>query len=411
MKTIRNVLLSLFGILILIIVVLVAAPNGVFPLETTGSDGGYPAPTTPTVPPAELAYPIGTKNIDTTVVEPPESTSPVQTPIPVVEGAFHASETSKLSIDWEVDVERIFDDYVVRGDILLAKVRLMNENTALVEINLNDGSTRMLLEVPQGFTDLHVADRYVIWLNSVEEPGVYERLLQVFDRENGTIITLHKGKIEQLDIRDTFVIWVDSVSKDIVVHNLASQQTQSIVPSSGIARFPRVCSGEWIAFLQNFAQHETFVSTTSAAISLYHLSSGQEMLVGNVSGVPNVPGVRNTSFDCDEQRLVWVSTNSDPQSNDDTELHVYDFASANEAVIENLVGDLEPYDNFVLLDGDIIISRVGYDLVQNVPFTAILDRSKIFGPLYLSNNRLVWVENHENQAGDVYMVSISRGEQ
>jgi|GEM_PF-4381887 len=399
MKRIKEIILSALGILVLIVAIIAVIPNRISSPSSQGS-GGYPG-----VSAIETAYPIFVQQIDTTVVEQPNSTPIIPTPIPIMAGAFQAEETTKLTIDVTLNVEQIFDDYDVHGDYLIAKVRLVNGDFALVELNLNDGSTRLLVDLPQGLTDLHVADNYIIWLTSVQETGEYERLLHVFDRANNTVATLHSGKIEQLDIRDTFVIWVDSTNKNIVMYDLATQQTETITSSSGAARFPRVCSGEWLAFLHNFTNQETFVSTTSASISLYNLSSGQEVLVGNVSGIPNIPGVRNTSFDCDEQRLVWVSTD------DETNLHMYDFASASETVIEELTGDFAPYDGFVLLDGDIIISQVGYDLAQNVPFTPILDRSKIFGPLYLSNNRLVWVENHQNQAGEIYLVSFFRGGQ
>lgn len=376
---------------------------------------GYPGPKSISDSSVQDPYPSpSTVKNGTTVVEMPFNQSPeiLPTQIPIVDGAFRASETRRLSIDNDLNIEQIFDDYVVQGDILIARVRLKNQTIALVEINLNDGSIQKL-EEPQDFTEWRASERYVIWLNPVQEPRIYEQILQVLDREKGTTSALYKGRIEQIDLRGSLIAWFDSKNKDIVIYDFATQQMQSIAPGSEIARFPRICSEEWVAFLHNFPKHETFVSTTSADISLYHLPSGQRILVGNVSGVPNIPGVRNTSFDCDEQRLVWVSTYSNSQSNNDTELHVYDFASASKTVIEKLTGDLEPYDNFVLLDGDIIISRVGYDLAQGIPFTSILDRSRnrVFGPLHVSNNRLVWIENHENQAGNIYSVTISRGEQ
>jgi hypothetical protein len=190
-----------------------------------------------------------------------------------------------------------------------------------------------------------------------------------------------------------------------MAYNLATGELFEVAVDSRDTRFPRVCSSEWVAFLHDFVEQERFVFSTSADLSIRHLSTGQEVFIGHVSDVSTVPGDRITNFDCDSERLAWITStyNGDLQQ---SELYIYSFNTGEISLIQDSQGEFEPYSNFVLLDGSIIISRVGYDLESQELFTPIIDRANFFGTLYLSNNQLVWIEDHESEVGTIYMVSI-----
>lgn len=390
MKNLLNRTSSLLMLLVLSSLIALFAfslKQGLFLQSIAGQTqpSGYPGPKSISDSSLQEPYP-GPPTVEngTAVVEVPSNQTPkiLPTKIPIIEGAYRASETEELSVGRKLNVEQIFN-YAIYGDTLVARVHLADGGTALVEMNLDVGSSNVLLEVPEkdfaGFNDLQLSERYVAWLDS--EPKGNQQLLQILDLVKGELFTLQRGNIREIDLRDSTIAWGETLKSGITVHDLATQKDFFIASDSVDARFAKVCSSDWIAYLHNFAEQERFIFTTSADLTVHHIPTGQELLIGRLYNVSTIPGDRITNFDCDNLHLVWV-TLSEKESLQ-PELHVFDFTTEQDQLIDELQGELKPFDNYVLLDGDIIISRVGYDLAQDVPFTPFLDRSRseIFGPL------------------------------
>ena len=410
----RTLFASLFGVgaTILLAIVLIVSANR---FQSTSSTEGVSAASTGYPVPTDEPYPVGTTS-GVRAVEPNNNTpTPFPSPIPTTGVGYSASAAERIVLS-DSAIEKVFSGYELSGDYLFLVTLLNNGNRALQKVDVTTGSTERLVEIPSssgvGFEDIRADGQNVIWSGYSDNGN--ERRLYHLNLSNNQYAEIQTGSFSYASVKGDSVLWVDSLN-NIVRYDLRSSQSEIVLQQEGhiATSSPVACSENEIAFLDNFHRPSasSYVSHVSADLVLYTINTGQRTTIGRVTHAPNGSIERNRTFDCDTERLVWVADNVDSgdlnRVTSAPELHIFNFNSRSSSRINALTGDLEPFAGSVFLDGDIVISRVGYDLGEDVVFSPYIEPNQRKG-VQLANSRLVWSEVGED-ANAIYVIQLAVG--
>lgn len=421
MKRLLNIARGLFGLSALGVLVLALALSfgglqrgvrpGVHVFQSpigTPTRPPYPPPELPTVvptppgpPPTLPPYPPPR---GTPIVEPPRRPTP--TPLPD-RGVRVGSVREVILSRGDITVEELYNPDL-DGNTLAAGARVPGGIT-VVAVDLETGRVERLTRVAErGVESPRISGRYVAWVKAAPELGRDMRQIHVFDRTQRREFTIGHGLRFQLDLKDDLLVWQENRERSwgIYGYDLRVNQEFMVAEGPGVHSFPRVCNNEWVIYLQ----HEQGWPGV-ADLHAYNLTTGEDILIGQV------PFPRNAAAGhqhvCDGQRVAWISVKMKQYTSQEVnptrgrsetvtsttpvyEQHLYDLAARRDWTL-NI-----PAYSFasLLLDGDILISKigydVGYDLSRDVPFSVYPgfppDQST-GGRLLLSNNRLVWISS------------------
>jgi len=417
MKRLLNIARGLFGLLALGVLVLALAlsfgglQRGVRPGAHvfqspigTPTRPPYPPPELPTAvptppgpPPTLPPYPPPR---GTPIVEPPRR----PTPTPFPDRGVRVGPVQEVILSGgDVTVEELYNPDL-DGNTLVASARVPGGIT-VVAVDLKTGRVERLTRVAErGVEGPHISGRYVAWIEAAPELGRDMRQMHVFDRTQRREFTVGHGLRFQLDLKDDLLVWQENRERswNIYGYDLRANQEFVIAEGPGVLSSPRVCNKEWVTYLQ----HKQGWSGV-ADLHAHNLTTGEDILIGQV------PFPRNAAAGyqhaCDGSRVAWISVKSKTITNTGSvyEQHLYDLSTRKDRVLNIPVYGLP----VLQIDGDILISTVGYDFKRDVPFDLLphppLDQ-RIGGQIVLSNERLAWTAHSPGSPQHLYTAMIVR---
>jgi len=399
MKYLSNAMGSLLGVLALgalaavLVLVFEGAQRGNEPLSRV-SQSPIETPTPPSSPPPERTQVVETPG--------PDKWSP---PTPLPDRGVRVGSPKKVAVSRrDVAIEYLYNS-ALDGDMLVSSAR-MQGGVAVVAINLNTGRVQRLSRVAkQGIEEPHISGRYVTWVESVSEPNQIVRQLHVFDLVQTREFTVGQGShyYYQQDLKDNLLVWQDYRGQGwgIYGYDLTSAQNLTIVEGPGIYSFPRVCSKEWIIYLQNV--QEDWPGT--ANLRAHNLATGEDIPIGQIPFPQDVTAGEQHA--CDGSRVAWIGIQME-QSAPIYQQHVFDLGTRSDRVLNISIRALPS----VLLSGNVLISSVGYDLARDVPFSVfsnvLPEQFHIGSKLLFSQDRAVWIVAESDGSQGIHSAPIIR---
>jgi len=311
---------------------------------------------------------------------------------------------SKATISWEdVAIESLYNPNL-DGDTLVANARV-SDGVTIVGINLKTGRVQHLSRVAErGIEEPHVSGSYIAWVESAPELNQIVRQLHVFNLvQMREFIVGQKSHYYQPDLKDNLLVWQDYRGQGwgIYGYDLIGAQNLIVVEGPGTYSSPRVCSREWVIYLQNVQEGWPGIADLHA----HNLKTGEDISIGQM------PFPRNASAGeqhaCEGNRVAWVGVEMQ-QSVPIYKQHVYDLSIRSDRVLNMQIRDLPS----VSLSGDILISSVGYDLAQDIPFSvfsnALPEQFHIGSTLLLSKDKTVWLVSEPDGTLGIYSAPIVR---
>ncbi len=377
------------------------------PIETP-TQPPYPPPELPTVVPT-LPGPLPTlppypPPHGTPIVEPPRR----PTPTPFPDRGVRVGPVREVILSrGDVTVEELYDPDL-DDNTLVASARVPGGIT-VVAVDLETGHVQRLTRVAgRGIEGPRISGPYVAWIEAAPELGRDMRQIHVFDRTQRREFRIGHGLRFQPDLKDDLLVWQENRERrwGIYGYDLRVNQGFVVAEGPGVHSFPRVCNNEWVIYLQ----HEQGWPGV-ADLHAHNLTTGEDIVIGQVPFPRDAAAGHQHA--CDGQRVAWISVKMKQQSNQEVnptrgssegatlmtpvyEQHLYDLAARKDRTLNM------PAYSFasLLLDGDILISKigydVGYDLSRDVPFSiypGFPPDQSTGGRLLLSNSRLVWISS------------------
>lgn len=379
----------------------------------------YPPPELPTVvptppgpPPTLPPYPPPR---GTPIVEPPRRPTP--TPFPD-RGVRVGPVREVIPSGGDVTVEELYNPDQ-DGTMLVASARVPGGIT-IVAIDLETGLVQRLTRVAgRGIEGPHISGHYVAWIEPAPELGRDMRQIHVLDRTQGREFTPGYGLRFQLDLKDHLLVWQEKRDRGwgIYGYDLVTGQELTVAEGPDVRSFPRACSSEWILYLQH-KQGWPGVADLHA----HNLTTGEDILIGQVPFPRDAAAGHQHA--CDGPRVAWMSVKREQYTGQEVEpttgksetvttiipvyeQHLYDLTTREDRILDIPVQGLPS----LLLDDNILVSAVGYDLKRDVPFDLFshfpLDQS-VGGQLTLANDRLVWTASPLGGPQRLYTALIVR---
>ncbi len=287
----------------------------------------------------------------------------------------------------------LVSDAVVQGGI------------AVVAVDLKTGQVQRLSRVAeQGIEKPHISGRYVAWVESAPELGRDVRQLHVFDLAQAREFVVEQGLIYQPDLKDSILVWQDYRGQGwgTYGYDLDTNQAFTVAESPSTRSAARVCSKEWVIYLQNIQAGWP----GSAELRAHNLMTDEDIFVGQIP-FPRSGALPERQYDCDSNRVAWISVQMQ-QSILIHKQHIYNLNTRSDRVLDVSIRVLPS----VLLSGDVLISSVGYDLARDVPFSVpskIPPRHILIGSiLLLSKDRTVWIADEPDGSQGIYSAPIIR---
>ncbi len=388
------------------------------PIETP-SPPPYPPPELPTVvptppgpPPTLPPYPPPR---GTPIVEPPRQ----PTPTPFLDRGVRVGSAREVILSGgDVTIEQL-SNLDLESNILVGSARVPGGVTIVV-IDLETGRVQRLTRVAErGVEGLRISGRYVAWIEAAPELGRDMRQLHVFDRSQGREFTAGYGLRFHPDLKDDILVWQENRegSWGIYGYDLGAAREFTVAEGPGVRSFPRVCNREWAIYLQ----HEQGWPRV-ADLRAHNLTTGEDILIGQAPFPRDAAAGHQHA--CDGYRVAWVSVRTEQYTGQEVdpttgkaetvtntrpvyEQHLYDLTTREDRILDIPVHGLP----FLQLDGDILISTIGYDLKRNVPFDLLsrlpLDQ-RVGGQMALSNERLAWTAHPPGGPQRLYAAVIVR---
>jgi hypothetical protein len=282
------------------------------------------------------------------------------------------------------------------GTLLVAKARSGND-VFLVILDIQNGRIDYSLPIINNDSEApHIAGKYVAWAESVPNSDSNIKQVLLLDLEKGSTRTIWRGNLHQLDLKDEILIWQEyrGTSWGIYGYDLANEQELTIAQGTGIFAWPRICSRNWVVFM-HYPHEPEPRQLDSAELLTHNLQTGETFPVGQIplSDSPTT----GRSHDCDGTRIAWASFSSNTETGPMAQQHVYDLQDRRERILDIPV---QGWGTRVVIDGDILLSTVGYDFNRNVSFSLWSNDIPIEqrGQILLSDNRLAWIA--DSPAGD-----------
>ncbi|MER3513183.1 MAG: hypothetical protein C4310_01210 [Chloroflexota bacterium] len=228
--------------------------------------------------------------------------------------------------------------------------------------------------------------------------------LHVFDLTRTREFTVGQGLFHWPDLNDGLLVWQEGRGGGIGIYgyDLATNRTLTIAQGPFLHSFPRVCSRQWVIYLkQGLPEHWPSIVDLYA----YNLLTGEDILIGQVLLPRNASAGQQHA--CDGRRIAWLGV----RETDATltfEQHLYDLATRTDRILDLPNPGAAHH---VLIEDDLLISMVGYDLQRDVPFNVLwgLPLDQITGgQLALSNNRLAWTTQPYGGSQHLYTAFIIR---
>jgi hypothetical protein len=312
---------------------------------------------------------------------------------------------NKPSISWaDAAIEHLYNP-ALDGDLLVSDATVP-AGTAVVAINLKTGRISQLSQVRgQSVEEPHVSGRYVAWIESVPGSDPTARQLHVFDLTQSRESVVGQPRLPyQLDLKNDIMVWQDYRGQrwGIYGYDLSATQEFTIaVDSTNTLSAPRICSKAWVIFLQNIQQG----GDGTADLHARNLATGEDILIGQIPLVQD--STAGDQHACDGNRVAWVSVQTQA-AGPIYKQHIYDLNSRSDRVLDIQIKTLPA----VRLNGDVLLSSVGYDLAKDVPFKATPSISpeqfRIGSAPLLSRDRVAWIVNETDGTQGIYTAPITR---
>jgi hypothetical protein len=335
---------------------------------------------------------------------PPVQTSKYLTPTPLPNLGVWVGPASEVVLSGaDIAIEALYN-LDLDGDTLVSRANVREGGVTVVTVDLKTGQVQRLSPVAErGVEGPRIAGRYVAW---VEYPLQMNEVgqLHVFDLTQAHEFIVEQGLIHGPDLKDSLLVWQESRGNGIGIYgyNLATNQAIIIADTPAIHSFPRVCSRQWVIYLkQGLQEHWPSIVDLHA----HNLLTGEDILIGQVL-FPRSASV-GQQHACDGQRVAWLGARATGATLT-FEQHLYDLATRTDRILD-LPHPGAAYH--VLIEGDFLISMVGYDLQRDVPFNVLwgLPPDQITGgQLVLSNNRLAWTAQPYGGPQHLYTAFIIR---
>ncbi len=277
------------------------------------------------------------------------------------------------------------------GNLLVAKLK-SGEEISLIVINTQSGHTEYITPIVNNNSDgPYIEGNYVVWTESTADSNSNIKQVLLLDLDKGVKRSVWRGNLHLFDLKDDILIWQEyrGESWGIYGYDLIHEQEILIAKGTGTYAWPRICSRDWVIFMY-YSHRPEQRQITSADLRAYNLQTGETFSVGQVplSDSPTT----GRSHDCDGTQIAWASFSYDTQSEPLAQQHIYDLQNRAERILDI---PMQGFGTRVVIDGDILLSSVGYDLNRNIPFSLWSDDIPIKqrGQMLLSGHRLAWVAN------------------
>lgn len=282
------------------------------------------------------------------------------------------------------------------GTLLVAKAR-SGSDVFLVVIDTQNGRIDYSMPIINNDSESpHIAGKYVAWAESIPNSDSNIKQVLLLDLEKGVTRTIWQGNLHQLDLKDEILIWQEyrGTSWGIYGYDLANEQELTIAQGAGIFAWPRICSRNWVIFM-HYPREPEPRQLDSAELRTHNLQTGETFPVGQVplSDSPTT----GRSHDCDGTRIAWASFSNNAKVDPMAQQHIYDLQDRSERILDMPV---QGWGIRVVIDGDFLLSTVGYDFNRDVSFSLWSNDIPIEqrGQILLSDNRLAWIA--DPPAGD-----------
>ncbi len=335
---------------------------------------------------------------------PPVQTRRYSTPTPLPNQGVWVGPASEVTLTGEDITIEALSNLDLDDDTLVSRASVRGGGITIVTVDLRTGQVQRLSQVAErGIEGPRISGRHVAWAEyPVQMNDVGQ--LHVFDLMQTREFTVEQGLIHWPDLKDSLLVWQESHASGIGIYgyDLATNQAIAIAVGPAIYSFPRVCSRQWVIYLkQGLQEHWPSIVDLHA----YNLLTGEDILIGQVL-FPRSASV-GQQHACDGQRVAWLGARATGATLT-FEQHLYDLATRTDRIL-NLPNPGAAYH--VLIEGDFLISVVGYDLQRDIPFNVLwgLPPDQITGgQLVLSNNRLAWTAQPYGGSQHLYTAFIIR---
>jgi hypothetical protein len=404
MKRASNTMVNIIGLLALgaLVVILIGSFRGLqqsaAPLVSTlQSPIGTPAQTPG---PPKSIYPVSAgRAIETSGA----NAWPSPTDLP--DRGVQVGSPIKPNISWaDVAIEHLYNP-ALEGDILVSDATV-SAGTAIVAINLKTGRISQLSQVKgQSVEEPHVSGRYVAWIESVSGSDTTARQLHVFDLVQSRESVVGQPRLPyQLDLKNGLMVWQDYRGQGWGIYGYdlnAAREFTIAVDSTNTHSAPRVCSQAWVIFLQNIQQGRG----GTADLHARNLTTGEDILIGQTPLMPD--STAGDQHACDGNRVAWVSVQTQ-DAGPIYQQHIYDLNRRSDRVLDIPIKTL----SVVLINGDVLLSSVGYDLAKDVPFRATPnlrpEQFRIGSAPLLSRDSVAWIVDEPDGTQGIYTAPITR---
>jgi hypothetical protein len=296
----------------------------------------------------------------------------------------------------------------LEGDTLYAYAQTP-DGQVIVTVDLATGSVAPFFPRPaQNVQAFHGSEDYAVWIEPAPDVDEYAKRIRALDRARGRTFTVAEGRLSDMSLGDGILVWRQSRDGALGIYGYDLQARQVFTVAEGqqgLLAFPCVCSREWIIYMQSDPAQSNPRDPYRVRGNLYahSLRIGSDVFVGKAT-FPNTV-LLEEQRPCDGNLVAWISERSEQytgEERDETgrthtftytvpvyEQHLTDLSAGTDRVLDLGVRGLPDH---VWLDGDILISGIGYDLKRDVPFDYFgsfpYDQG-IGGQLLLSNERLL----------------------